>query len=100
MVESIRQLGEAASVEQRSSIRALPGTPQADAPRANQVIRPHGELEHRVHWGRDVAMGEESKHTRNGESAQKLALNSLRQELSVHGVIAVQQKRAGWDHAY
>lgn len=106
MVEAIRQLGEAESVEQRSDISALPGTTQADAPRANRVIRPHWEREHRVPWVRDGAMGEDSNRTRNGESAQHLArirtlaLNFLRQEPSAHGGIAAQQKRAGWDQAY
>jgi len=105
MVESIRQLGEAESVEQRYSISSLPGTTQADAQRANRVIRTHWEIEHRVHWVLDVAMGEDSNRTRNGESAQnlarirKLALNLLRQEPS-QGGIAAKQKRAGWDQAY
>jgi len=106
MVESIRQLGEAESVEQRYYISSLPGTTQADAQRANRVIRTHWEIEHRVHWVLDVAMGEDSNRTRNGESAQnlarirKLALNLLRQEPSAQGGIAAKQKRAGWDQAY
>jgi predicted transposase YbfD/YdcC len=106
MVESIRQLGEAESVEQRYYISSLPGTTQADAQRANRVIRTHWEIENRVHWVLDVAMGEDSNRTRNGESAQnlalirKLALNLLRQEPSAQGGIAAKQKRAGWDQAY
>jgi predicted transposase YbfD/YdcC len=106
MVESIRQLGEAESVEQRYYISSLPGTTQADAQRANRVIRTHWEIENRVHWVLDVAMGEDSNRTRNGESAQnlalirKLALNILRQEPSAQGGIAAKQKRAGWDQAY
>jgi hypothetical protein len=106
MGESTRQLGEPASVEQRYSISSLPGATNADAQRANRVMRTHGEIENRVHWVLDVAMGEDSNRTRNGESAQnlalirKLALHLLRQEPSVHGGIAVKQKRAGWDQAY
>jgi predicted transposase YbfD/YdcC len=106
LVDSLRQLGEADSVEQRYDLRALPGTTQADAQRANRVIRTPWEMEQRVHGGLDVAMGAESHRTRNGESAQplarirKLALNLLRQEPSAQGGIAAKQKRAGWDHAY
>ena len=105
-VAASRHLGEAERVEQRYAIRALPGTTPADAQRAHRVIRPHGESEHRVHWVRDVAMGEDHHRTRNGESAQnlalirQLALNVVRQEPSAQGGIAAQQKRAGWDQAY
>jgi predicted transposase YbfD/YdcC len=72
----------------------------------NQVMRTHWEIENRVHWVLDVAMGEDSNRTRKGESAQnlalirKLALNLLRQAPSVKGGIAAKQKRAGWDHDY
>ena len=106
LVESIRQLGEAESVEQRYYISSLPGTTQADAQRANRVIRTHWEIEHRGHWVLEVALGEDSSRPRNGESAQnlalirKLALNILRQEPSAQGGIAAKQKRAGWDQAY
>ena len=76
------------------------------AQRLNRVIRTHWEIENRVHWVLDVAMGEESNRTRKGDSAQnlalmrKLALNLLRQAPSVKGGIAAKQKRAGWDHDY
>jgi predicted transposase YbfD/YdcC len=106
LVEAIRQLGEAASGEQRYDISALPGTTQADAQRANRVLRTPWEIEHRGHWVLDVAMGEASHRTRNGESAQnlarirKLALNLRRQAPSAQGGIAAKQQRAGWDQAY
>jgi predicted transposase YbfD/YdcC len=106
MVASSRPLGEAARVAQRSDIRALPGTTQADAQRAHRVIRPHGAMEQRGHGGRDGAMGAESNRTRHGASAQhlarirKLALNIRRQEPSAQGGIAATQQRAGWHQAY
>jgi predicted transposase YbfD/YdcC len=106
MVESIRQLGEEESREWRYYLSALPGRTDADAERLNRVIRTHWEIENRVHWVLDVAMGEDNNRTRKGESAQnlalirKLALNVLRQAPSVKGGIAAQQKRAGWDHDY
>jgi len=70
------------------------------------VIRTHWEIENRVHWVLDVAMGEDINRIRKGESAQnlalmrKLALNLLRHEHSVPVGIAAKQKRAGWDHDY
>jgi predicted transposase YbfD/YdcC len=106
MGESVRQCGEKESGEQRYYISALVGGTDADAQRANRVIRTHWEIDNRVHWVLDVAMGEESHRTRQGESAQnlalirKLALNLLRQEASVHSGIAAKQKRAGWDQEY
>ncbi len=50
----------------------------------------------------DVAMAEDTNHTRKGESAQnfvlirKLALHLLRRETSVKTGFAAKQKRAGW----
>jgi predicted transposase YbfD/YdcC len=105
-VESIRQLGDEARVERRYYLSSLPGATDDDAQRLNRVIRTHWEIENRVHWVLDVAMGEDVNRTRKGESAQnlalirKLALNLLRQEPSVKVGIAAKQKRAGWDHDY
>jgi predicted transposase YbfD/YdcC len=106
MVEATRQLGDQESLERRYYISALPGTTDNDAQRLNGVMRTHWEIENRVHWVLDVAMGEDINRTRKGESAQnlalirKLALNLLRRETSVPAGIAAKQKRAGWDHSY
>jgi predicted transposase YbfD/YdcC len=106
MVESIRQLGEEESVERRYYLSSLPGATDEDTQRLNRAIRTHWEIENRVHWVLDVAMGEDVNRTRKGESAQnlalirKLALNLWRQEPSVTVGIAARQKRAGWDHDY
>jgi predicted transposase YbfD/YdcC len=106
MVELIRQLGEEESVERRYSLSSLPGGTDEDAQRLNRVIRTHWQIENRVHWVVDVAMGEDVNRTRKGESAQnlalirQLALHLWRQEPSVTVGIAAKQKRAGWDHDY
>jgi predicted transposase YbfD/YdcC len=105
-VASIRQLGEEESVEQRYYLSSLPGATDDAAKRFNRVIRTHGEIENRVHWVLDVAMGEDGNRARKGESAQNLALmrtlalNVWRQEHSFKGGIAAKQKRAGWEHDY
>lgn len=106
MVESSRQGADQASTERRYYMSSLPGTTDNDAKRFNGVIRTHWEIENRVHWVLDVAMGEDVNRTRQGESAQnlalirKLALNLLRRETAVQAGIAAKQKRAGWDHNY
>ena len=106
MVESIRPLGAEESVERRYYLSSLPGTTDEDAQRLNRVIRTHWEIDNRVHWVLDVAMGEDVNRTRKGESAQnlalirQLALNLWRQEPSVTVGIAAKQTRAGWDQDY
>ena len=105
MVEATRQIGDQASREQRYYLSSLPGTTDNDAKRLNGGIRTHWEIENRVHWVLDGAMGEDTNRPRKGESAQnlavirKLALKLLRRETSVHAGIAAKQKRAGWDHS-
>jgi len=104
MVEAIRQLGAEDSMERCDYLSSLPGATDDDAQRLNRVIRTPWEIENRVHWVLDVAMGEDVNRSRKGESAQhlalirKLALNLWRQEHSVTVDIAAKQKRAGWDH--
>jgi Transposase DDE domain len=93
-------------VEHRYDISSLPGATDADAQRLNSVMRTHWEIENRVHWVWDMAMGEDTNRPRKGESAQnlalirKLALNLLRRETSVQTGLAAKQKRAGWDRNY
>jgi predicted transposase YbfD/YdcC len=106
MVASTRHIDGQDKVEHRSSISALPGATAADAKRFNSVIRTHWEIDNRVQWVLEVAMAEETNRTRQGDSAQnlalirKLALHLLRRETSVKTGFAAQQKRAGWDHNY
>ncbi len=73
MVEATRQLGDQESIERRYYISSLAGTTDNDAKRLNGVIRTPWEIENRVHWVLDVAMGEDTNRTRTGESAQNLA---------------------------
>jgi predicted transposase YbfD/YdcC len=106
MVASTRHIGGQDEVDQRYYLSSLPGATDAEAQRLNSVIRTHWEIENRVHWVLDMAMGEDTNRTRKGESAQnlalirKLALNLLRRETSVKTGLAAKQKRAGWDRNY
>ena len=106
MVESPRHIGGQDEGAHRYYISALPGATDADAQRLHSVIRTHWEIENRGHWVLDVAMAEDTTRTRQGESAQnlalirKLALHLLRRETSVKTGCAAKQKRAGWDRNY
>jgi hypothetical protein len=106
MGESTRYIGGPDPGEQRSYVSALPGATDAEAKRCNSVICTHGEIEPRGHGVLDVAMAEERNRTRQGDSAQhlalmrKLALHLLRRETSVPAGCAAKQQRAGWDHNY
>ena len=106
LVESTRQVAAEDSRERRYYLSSLPGSMDEDAKRLSRVIRTHWEIDNRVHWVLDVAMGEDANRTRAGQSAQnlalirKLALNLLRRETSVPVGIAAKQKRAGWDLNY
>ena len=106
LVASTRPVSDQERLARRYDISSLPGTTDDDAKRLRGVIRPHGELDNRVHGVLEVAMGEDTNRTQAGESAQhlalirQLALHLLRRETSVHVGIAAKQKRAGWDHHY
>jgi predicted transposase YbfD/YdcC len=103
-VASTRERWDQTRRARRYSLRALPGTTDGEAKRLRRGMRTHWEMENRVHWGLDVAMGEDTKRTRAGESAQnlaiirKLALHLWRRETTVPTGSAAKQKRAGWDH--
>jgi hypothetical protein len=60
-------------------------------------------MENRVHRVVEVAMGEDTNRTRQGERTQnralirKLALHLVRRETAVKPGVAAKQKQAGWD---
>lgn len=73
-VEALRSVGETTSVEYRYYISSLPASTEADAARANDVIRTHWSVENQLHWVLDVAMAEDINRSRVGHSAANLAL--------------------------
>jgi len=105
-VESERTIGETTTVERRYYISSLPAATEADAARANDVIRTHWSVENQLHWVLDVAMAEDINRSRVGHSAANLALmrkfvlNLLRRDKGSKGGVKARQKRAGWDHDY
>ncbi len=46
---------------------------QADAERLQQLVCGHWEIENRLHWVRDVTLGEDACGVRSGEAPQVLA---------------------------
>ena len=105
-VESERSVGETTTVEHRYYISSLPANTEADAARANEVIRTHWSVDNQLHWVLDVAMSEDINRSRVGHSAanlalvRKFALNLLRRDKGSKGGVKARQKRAGWDHDY
>jgi len=105
-VEPERSVGETTTVEHRHYISSLPAGTEADAARANDVIRRHWSVENQLHWVLDVAMAEDINRSRVGHSAANLALmrkvvlNLLRRDKGSKGGVQARQKRAGWDHDY
>ena len=91
-------------MEHRYYISSLPANTDADAERANDVIRTHWSVENQLHWVLDVAMAEDINRSRAGHSAanlalvRKFALNLLRRDKGSKGGVKARQKRAGWDH--
>jgi predicted transposase YbfD/YdcC len=105
-VESERSIGGKTTLEHRYYISSLPARNDADAARANDVIRTHWSVENQLHWVLDVAMAEDINRSRQGHSAANLALmrkfvlNLLRLDKGSKGGVKTRQKRAGWDHDY
>lgn len=102
MVERIRELGSALSLERHYYISSLP----ADAERMLQVIRRHWHVENRLHWVLDVAFEEDQSRVRSGYAAanlalvRRLAVSALQRERSLKRGVAIKRLRAGWDEAY
>jgi predicted transposase YbfD/YdcC len=69
-------------------------------------IREHWQIENGLHWVLDIAFREDESRIRKDHAPQNMAtlrhmaLNLLKQELSVKVGIAAKRKMAGWDDAY
>lgn len=103
MVESVRQVGEAApTVERRYYLSSL----GADVERFARAVRGHWAIENSLHWVLDVQCGEDRSRARAGHAAanlatlRRLALNLLQQDRSRKRGIKGKQLNAAWDHAY
>lgn len=71
-----------------------------------QTIRAHWQIENSLHWVLDIAFCEDDSRLRRDHAPHNMALlrhialNLLKQELSLKVGIKARRKRAGWDNAY
>jgi predicted transposase YbfD/YdcC len=71
-VHRVRYLADKVEEETVYGISSL--SPQeANAERLLALVRGHWEIENRLHWVRDVTMGEDACRVRSGDAAQVLA---------------------------
>jgi predicted transposase YbfD/YdcC len=103
VVESVRQVGEAApAVERRYYLSSL----SVDAEKFARAVRGHWAIENSLHWVLDVQCGEDRSRARTGHAAaslatmRRLALNLLKQDRTNKRGIKGKQLNASWDHDY
>ena len=103
VVESVRQVGEAApTVERRYYLSSL----GVDVDKFARAVRGHWAVENSLHWVLDVQCGEDRSRARAGHAAtnlatlRRLALNLLKQDRTKKRGIKGKQLNASWDHAY
>ena len=103
MICSTREIQGRESYEQRYYISSHG---EKDAQFIGNAIRNHWHVENKLHWQLDVSFNEDQNRLRSGYAAQnialinKIALNLLKNELTVKVGIKSKRLKAGWDNAY
>jgi hypothetical protein len=72
LLERVRRVGGKEAVESVCAITSL-GRDRASARRLLSLARGHWEIENRLHWVRDLSLGEDACRVRTGEAPQVLA---------------------------
>jgi predicted transposase YbfD/YdcC len=99
---TVRQQGDKTEIATRYFISSWNAPAQAFL----RAIRGHWHIENSLHWILDIAFREDESRIRNHHAPQNmailrhLALNLLKQELSVNVGIAAKRKMAGWNNDY
>lgn len=99
MLERTRVVGATTSRETAFVITSLPPE-RADAAALLRLVRGHWEIENRLHWVRDVSLGEDGSRVRRGQAAQvlaalrNLALTLLRAEGAANIAAALRERAA------
>jgi predicted transposase YbfD/YdcC len=102
MIVSERRIGDKVEVQDRYFISSLDN--QAD--KVLQAKRSLWGIENRLHWVLDIAFNEDHSQVRKDNAPQNfavlrhMALNLLKQELSVKAVIKAKRLKCGWDANY
>ena len=103
MICSTREIQGSQSYEQRYYISSHG---DKDAQFIANGIRCHWHVENKLHWQLDVSFNEDQNRLRSGYAAQnvalinKIALNLLKNEITVKVGIKSKRLKAGWDNAY
>ncbi len=95
-VEHTRKIGGVISTEVQYAITSL-GPDRAEAKELLDLDRGHWGIENRLHWVRDVVMGEDACRARTGSLPQNLAAVrnlslSILRRLEVKGIAATLRK--------
>lgn len=99
---TIRQTSQKTEVTIRYFISSWTASAQAFLKR----IREHWQIENGLHWVLDIAFREDESRIRKDHAPQNMAvlrhmaLNLLKQEMSVKVGMAAKRKMAGWDNDY
>jgi predicted transposase YbfD/YdcC len=97
-----RQMGGATTTQVRYYLSSLDG----DATEALRVTRTHWSIENSMNWVLDVAFREDDSRVRTDHAPENLgilrriALNLLKQEITLKVGVKAKRKAAGWDEAY
>lgn len=104
-IESTREFKNSDKATEQS-VRYYISSLDADAQQLQRKIRNHWAIENKLHWTLDVAFGEDASRKRNGYAAQnfstlnKIALNLLKNEISIKIGIKGRRLKAAWDDDY
>jgi predicted transposase YbfD/YdcC len=102
VVESIRTIGEAVTIEQRYYISSLPADPVV----FGASVRAHGGIENSLHYVLDVAFGEDACRIKSGNAPEnrafirKIALSLARSDTQSKRSIAGRIKQMAWSDQY
>jgi predicted transposase YbfD/YdcC len=102
MLESVREIGEKRTCEQRFYISSL----APDSKQIGDAIRAHWGIENKLHWCLDVTYREDACRVRTDHAAEnfntvrKITMNLLRQDKSMKRSIAKKRMYAGLHEHY
>jgi predicted transposase YbfD/YdcC len=95
-ITSERRLPTKTEYDTRYFISSLPPDPSRHLP----VVRAHWPIENAFHWVLDIAFREDESRVRKDHAPRNLALNLLKQEISLKVGVKARHLRAGWDASY
>jgi predicted transposase YbfD/YdcC len=101
-IERTREASGEPTTETHYYVSSLP----PDAQRIGSAIRDHWDIENGLHWGLDVAFGDDDRKIRDARSAEnfaivaRMAFTLVKRDPARKRGVAASRKRAGWDTDY